>query len=1435
MNEAEVLDQLTSEAQSGGDLSPSISDLLVSSSQLDKIKNLIEVLLALLANPACGEIEGRKAYMRHLSERNGSKCRCDTQWYAREGVENIAFGCKTCAKSSASCICVNCFEAGDHEGHDFYISKSDYGCCDCGDIFAWKSSGFCNRHPGPMAGDDPTARLEAWTLKVGLAVVRSVESHILSLIVAEDYTQVCSSHPEVIDSLLSFLIELNRLHDGLRRIIGNELLRSTSDTWNYSIADGILPVSHSLPAYTRQLWTNFVVDLMLDLDFKSRFASVFVAHYSQMVIDRTSSAPRPFGVNRTMMSDIGDFTCQVFTRPDVALALVRKNKLISVLLTTMKTIMNSALVALDLDSLDLGPAHDLSAAGSGLLTIIDHGSGVIRNQEFFQCSMDLIYILDHPEVVEYLIKSDYSPLIDEFWSHWLDIMEKLQFMNPHRRRNDTHVEFPDANWAAALTTQADLFMAFWILLDALSESSPLKVLLIEEVFKRLNKWSAKFERLDRHEGDIYSLFCPLNRILGILLFDLLDHQHNNMNNPQSFNTNKCFSLPLEALVFHSQVSLGLWRRNGESVNMESEFYKSMFFHHHMASADLTVSRLSFLLPSGGGGFDALFRFWCESFGVPFESTQLVETCTSALNGFLLFLAQMMSQQNELSLTESGLVKHRIIALLAVQERTFSQLRDPKLERWTHTMMPRNNAMLEECLDQVAITGASSLFTLSQRSWLSLDLVSPFWSWKDSQKAEERLLAHLKGHKMSLEEWFKCSKSMQPIFKPHFQDPFQNFISSEYLLGIIFAVCRYLLDVNKTDSRSLKLLIQIILRLCYPLGPFWRSNSCCCSPHHLDLLLNEETTETTVPTISHIAAAFRKHNRSWCHPWAVNLQGSSILSMLKELSLREQTLETKEWIELCISQISNQCSASSSRPKTDEIPTSISAQRKREEASSIKERLLNSIKNRQNKFLRSEGQEKDKKSTSSKIICCVICLSEEEGESIGKLGFVSESAFPCFRKSRHFVTRTCDHAVHLNCWKSHHASSPASLRGFTFCPYCNRPVNIIFTPHDVIYDETITFLTSFTNAASPETALLTLIESQMDQLALSLRKPNPESDIPSLEKAFPLLLKLLPPDLSMKVRMTGENIGERLASEWIENIAKWSKIIHSKYQQLPRQKFIEVIEMCILPWLWKTHVKLHYLISPLLYELPFEEIASIESALAVSDEVSLLLQRLYPLVTLTPVGEASRIETAEDSASLPIFCFDLSTSPGEPSLPNQMEPKYFESFLKRDKSVRFIEFEDLRFVEFFPSIIPKLPSVYQRLYTSYLQSKCLQCNSVPRRAVICLICGTLLCFNSECCQIGDLGEVSHHFSSQCARNGIGAFLQLSNSEIHLISSDQGRIMLAQWGSLYLDSHGEEDFGLSKPLQLNIPRMQKLIYEIRENSWLWRQSSKNLVWRIPIGII
>jgi len=107
---------------------------------LNLVDEVIRSIFLSLAPPT--EDVDAEIFLQSLPKKTGSKCRCDAQWYATPGVENIAFGCKTCALSSASCICVACFEAGDHEGHDFYVSKSDYGCCDCGDIYAWKKSGF---------------------------------------------------------------------------------------------------------------------------------------------------------------------------------------------------------------------------------------------------------------------------------------------------------------------------------------------------------------------------------------------------------------------------------------------------------------------------------------------------------------------------------------------------------------------------------------------------------------------------------------------------------------------------------------------------------------------------------------------------------------------------------------------------------------------------------------------------------------------------------------------------------------------------------------------------------------------------------------------------------------------------------------------------------------------------------------------------------------------------------------------------------------------------------------------------------------------------------------------------------------------------------------------------------------------------------------------
>lgn len=68
---------------------------------------------------------GKETLPRNISSR------CAEVWNGH----HVAYRCLTCGISPSSCICVACFNAGEHEGHDYFIYRSDYGgCCDCGRI-----------------------------------------------------------------------------------------------------------------------------------------------------------------------------------------------------------------------------------------------------------------------------------------------------------------------------------------------------------------------------------------------------------------------------------------------------------------------------------------------------------------------------------------------------------------------------------------------------------------------------------------------------------------------------------------------------------------------------------------------------------------------------------------------------------------------------------------------------------------------------------------------------------------------------------------------------------------------------------------------------------------------------------------------------------------------------------------------------------------------------------------------------------------------------------------------------------------------------------------------------------------------------------------------------------------------------------------------------
>lgn len=85
----------------------------------------------------------------YLEVVGGNGGQCTHVWPSGE----FAFRCNTCGVTPSSAVCLHCFRAGDHEGHDYRMYISDAGgCCDCGDPTSWRDEGCCPRHRSESGG-----------------------------------------------------------------------------------------------------------------------------------------------------------------------------------------------------------------------------------------------------------------------------------------------------------------------------------------------------------------------------------------------------------------------------------------------------------------------------------------------------------------------------------------------------------------------------------------------------------------------------------------------------------------------------------------------------------------------------------------------------------------------------------------------------------------------------------------------------------------------------------------------------------------------------------------------------------------------------------------------------------------------------------------------------------------------------------------------------------------------------------------------------------------------------------------------------------------------------------------------------------------------------------------------------------------------------------
>ena len=110
----------------------------------------------------------------------------------------------------------------------------------------------------------------------------------------------------------------------------------------------------------------------------------------------------------------------------------------------------------------------------------------------------------------------------------------------------------------------------------------------------------------------------------------------------------------------------------------------------------------------------------------------------------------------------------------------------------------------------------------------------------------------------------------------------------------------------------------------------------------------------------------------------------------------------------------------------------------------------------------------------------------------------------------------------------------------------------------------------------------------------------------------------------------------------------------------------------------------------------------------------------------------------------------------------------------------------------PFTMAHLPRELDRLLDDCLHRKCPGCNTVPSQPAICLLCGALVCFQTQCCHNAQTGQGECTTHRQSCSGSIGIYLIPKRASLLLLRHESGAFVPPP----YLDVHGETDPDLKR---------------------------------------
>lgn len=454
---------------------------------------------------------------------------------------------------------------------------------------------------------------------------------------------------------------------------------------------------------------TFLLKMLPNDDYKAHFAHCFVKHYfriSMLILHPTrrfNSMNDKDIANNKLANAIVHISVQLFSNENLARELCEKSYLLYIIILSLKFAIcgdgKNFWGILKVNSeLDFEQNNDIETENNkdkrpNVHRVVRCDHPILRYHRFWPLNSDLNNLFTHKRIAHMFLKD--NDLIDV----WLEFIMAFQTMNLNLK--STKADDTNQNYKSSFPAEVEIASSqMWTLISQLNDEDtiPLTINFIQRSINWLRKWlySISFD-INLIDTDRCTFHLPLHRYYSIFLNHAVN-QNASLKGllPTDRHELKDFMVhPLQTLIVSNHIMANTWFSSGPHIKTQALNYMHPHFCNSKIDADL------FLVQQIAAQLDPdefVKMFFCiYGLNEHLNLTPLPENDIDKNrliifleNGFGLF-ATILGVQLNLGLSACEVTRKEMVSLLAVSDKTHSQIQDMMPRRWG--TLP-NNAFIE---------------------------------------------------------------------------------------------------------------------------------------------------------------------------------------------------------------------------------------------------------------------------------------------------------------------------------------------------------------------------------------------------------------------------------------------------------------------------------------------------------------------------------------------------------------------------------------------------------------------------------------------------------------------------------------------------------------------------------------------------------------------